>query len=98
MFPTGVSGTGAIGTATAEGIALAVVSGVTGLSLLGGPQVDDMAIGVTGLSASGNIGIVFIWGEIIPDQAANWSEISPADADIWSDITPNQVSDWKEVA
>ena len=57
-----------------------------------------MAIGVTGLSASGNIGIVFIWGEIIADQTANWSEIAPADADIWSDITPNQVSDWKEVA
>jgi hypothetical protein len=57
-----------------------------------------MAIGVTGLSASGNIGIVFIWGQIIPDQVASWSDITPPDSDIWSDITPSQAADWKEVA
>jgi len=50
------------------------------------------------LSASGNIGIVFIWGQLVPDQNASWSEIAPSNADVWGNITPDQVADWKEVA
>ena len=31
---------------------------------------------VTGVEATGAVGTVLVWGEIIPDQTPNWVEIA----------------------
>ena len=95
---TGLSATVSTTTPTFVGDAIFSVTGNSASITAGSPAVDDFAFGVTGLSATGNVGIVFIWGQVVPDQTASWSEITSAESDIWTEITPSQTPDWKEVA
>ena len=97
---TGTSATTSVGTLT---LVIPVTVSVTGNAVtgaIGSPIVDDMAFGVTGLSATGNVGIVFIWSQIVitPDQQANWTDLTPAGAGTWTDLVPSQSANWKEVA
>ena len=45
-----------------------------------------MAVGVSGLQATANAGIVTVWGRIVPDQDANVQEIVPSTTNTWSDL------------
>jgi hypothetical protein len=96
---TGQAATGVVGDASIEANVVVSLTSPP-LAISSGNVVLESAYGVTGLSASGNIGIVFIWGQITirPDQQANWSDITPSGAGPWSTIVPDQSADWKEVA
>ena len=97
VFPTSASATATSGTISVSGDSVLDVSGVSAIVFTSRPIVDDLAFGVTGLSASGNIGIVFIWGEVIPDQVANWQDISASQTPAWSDILPTQSASWSDI-
>ena len=55
-------------------------------------------VSLIGLSASGNIGNVVVWGRIIPDQNANYSEIVPSQTPSWSEETASQTPSWSETS
>ena len=42
-------------------------------------------IDVTGINATGNLGAVLVWGELIPDQTPSYSTISPSQSPDWKD-------------
>ena len=99
VSPTGVtSGSGQIGTVSFSLDCVFAVSGVSCSGAIGTVEVDDLAFGVTGLQATTNIGIVNVWGRVVPDQNANPQEIVPSTTNTWSDITPSSNPNWKEVA
>ena len=90
-------------TATAElGTALGipgVTAEATGQSVstaLGTVVVDDIMIGLTGLSATASAGIVFVWGQILPDQAASWQGITPNQTAAWGEISSGAEQNWQE--
>jgi len=97
---TGQAATGVVGDASIEANVVVSLTSPALVAISSGNVVLESAYGVTGLSASGNIGIVFIWGQITirPDQQANWSDITPSGAGPWSTVVPDQSADWKEVA
>lgn len=95
---TGISATASTTTPTTVGDAIFSVTGNSASVVVGSPTVDDLAFGVTGLSATGNVGIVFIWGQVVSDQNASWAAINPSNTSSWSEINPSQNADWKEVA
>ena len=86
---TGIAGTGSVGSVTAS-----VSDDVTlvGFEIEG--EVGSVAVsegsGViiieTGLQATGAVGSVNVWGDIVPSQDASWSAISPDQDASWIDI------------
>jgi hypothetical protein len=83
---TGVAGTGAV-----TGVAISAVVSVAGPSAgtasVGSVTVEgDANATVTGLSATGSVGLVLVWGEITPSQNPNFSAITPSQTPSWTDI------------
>ena len=58
----------------------------------------SVVVSIIGLSSQGNIGIVNIWGRIVPDQNANYSAISPSQTPSWSEETVSQTPSWSETS
>jgi len=98
VFPTGVSSTVSSGTVSVFSTVSISTTGLQATTSIGDVEVDDMAVGVSGLQATANTGIVTVWGRIVPDQDANVQEIVPSTTNTWSDITVTSTPDWKEVA
>jgi hypothetical protein len=60
--------------------------------------VADSNVSVTGLNATGEVGAVFVWSEIDPNQNPNWTGVSPSQSPSWSEETPSQVPGWTDIA
>ena len=58
----------------------------------------NVVVSIIGLSSQGNIGIVNIWGRIVPDQNANYSEVVPSQTPSWSEETASQTPSWSETS
>ena len=83
---TGVAGTGAVGT-VADGAVVTVTGPSAGTASVGtATSVGDANANVTGLSATGSVGSVLVWGEITPSQNSNFSAITPSQTPSWTDI------------
>lgn len=98
VFPTGVSSTVSSGSVSVFSTVSISTTGLQATTSIGDVEVDDMAVGVSGLQATANTGIVTVWGKVVPDQDANVQEIVPSTTNTWSDITVTSTPDWKEVA
>ena len=70
---TGVAGTSAVGTTT-----VSTVTGVsvTSFELVGALGNVSIPVDTVGLSATGNIGNVTIWQEVVPSTTTNWIEVA----------------------
>ena len=53
---------------------------------------------VTGVAATGEIGNVVVWSQIIPAQNANWGNLTPSQTPDWQGIAASQTPDWQEIA
>jgi len=51
-----------------------------------------------GVQATGIIGNVLVWGEIIPDQNANWVDVDNSQTTGWVDVDSSQTPNWTEIA
>jgi hypothetical protein len=46
----------------------------------------DANVYPAGISATGQVGRVLVWGTIVPDQTPNWSQVSPSQTPSWTEI------------
>ena len=53
---------------------------------------------VTGVSASGLVNHVLVWGPIVPNQNAGYNPIAPTQTPTWGETTPAQTPDWNDIA
>ena len=71
---TGVAGTGSVGTAAVSTITSVSVTSPEMVSFVGNVSIPvDIPVG---LSATGNIGNVTIWQEVVPSTTTNWIEVA----------------------
>ena len=70
---TGVAGTGAVGSATITSITSVPVTSSELVSFVGNANIP---VDTVGLSATGNIGTVTIWQEVVPSTTTNWIEVA----------------------
>ena len=76
------------GGVTVTGIAFVSVTGVQGNAQVGSVEGKANAdVDVIGLSATGSVGQVLVYGRIVPDQNPNYTN-----------ITPNQSVNWTKIA
>ena len=59
----------------------------------GGTTVD-----VTGVSATGAVGSVLVWGIIDDSQTPSWATISTSQTSGFSEIDDAQTPDWTQIA
>jgi hypothetical protein len=53
------------------------VTGVQGTTALGETtETADANVYAIGVQATGQVGTVLVWGEIVPNQNANWTDIA----------------------
>jgi hypothetical protein len=66
--------------------------------------IGDVTVGlgvnifVTGVAATGEIGTVHIWSQIVPGQNPNWQDISDAQNPNWVNINTTQNPNWQDIA
>ena len=100
--PTGVEGTTSLGNETVELITPVDVTGVEALAeVLGESALTfrlDAIFSVTGLSTTGNIGNVLVYGDIRIDASDTYSEVTASQTPNYSTVTPNQNPVWDEEA
>jgi hypothetical protein len=66
---------------------------------VGQVSVDAGAIAFpTGVSATGQMGQVIVWGAIIPDPGTAWTDVDPSATTIWTDVQPAPGSIWTDIA
>ena len=83
---TGVAGTGAVGT-VAVGAVVTVTGPSAGTASVGTVTSEgDANANVTGLSATGSVGSVLLWGQIIPSQNSQFSAITVSQTPSWTNI------------
>tara|TARA_B100000085_G_scaffold256422_1_gene256941 strand:- start:1801 stop:2301 length:501 start_codon:yes stop_codon:yes gene_type:complete len=70
---TGAAGTTAVGTASVATITAFEVSSPEMVSFVGNVSIP---VDTVGLSATGNIGNVTIWQEVVPSTTTNWIEVA----------------------
>ena len=70
---TGTAGTGAVGTVSVATITAFEVSSPEMVSFVGNVSIP---VDTVGLSATGNIGNVTIWQEVVPSTTTNWIEVA----------------------
>jgi len=58
----------------------------------------DVSLTGTNLVATGQVGDVYVWGQIDPDQTPSWTGVSPSQTPGWTDVTPSQSPGWEEIA
>ena len=89
--PTGVEGTTSLGNETVELITPVDVTGVEALAeLLGESALTfrlDAIFSVTGLSTTGNIGNVLVYGDIQIDGFTSYSEVTASQTPNYSTVT-----------
>jgi hypothetical protein len=51
----------------------------------------------TGVSATGEIGQVNVWGQIDDGQSANWQNINDAQTPTWVVVGDTQTAGWQQV-
>ena len=74
VSPTGLAGTSAVGTSVITTITGVVVTSPEMVSFVGNVSIPvDIPVG---LSATGNIGTVTIWQEVVPGVTTNWIEVA----------------------
>ena len=95
---TGVAGTGAVTTVSIALGQTIVPTGVEGTGAAGDVAVADAVIGVTGVSATGVVNIVNVWGLVDDSQTPNYSTISTSQTPSWTAVTDSQTPSWEEVA
>ena len=93
---TAVTATTELGTALGIPGVTAEATGQSVSTALGTVIVDDIMLGLTGLSATASAGIVFVWGEILPDQVASWQGIAPDQTAAWGEISSGAEQSWQE--
>ena len=77
IITTGVAATGAVGTTTTQTVNRFPVPGFNIVSSLGAITTDAEAnISLTGVSATGELSNVNVWGLIDEDQTPNWQEVA----------------------
>ena len=95
---SGVNTTGVAGdeTVTAD----AEVSGFSAsgaVGTLGDESVQGKAnASVTGLSATGSIESVIVWGNIIPAPGTSYSTLTPSSSPTWSTVSTGASQTWTE--
>tara|TARA_Y100000114_G_C11709678_1_gene302781 strand:- start:173 stop:673 length:501 start_codon:yes stop_codon:yes gene_type:complete len=70
---TGVAGTGAVGSATITSLTSVPVTSSELVTFVGNANIP---VDTVGLSATGNIGTVTIWQEVVPSTTTNWIEVA----------------------
>jgi hypothetical protein len=60
--------------------------------------VPDANVEPTGVSGTGQIGSVNVWGFVDDSQTPSWSSIDDAQTPSWTSVSDTQTPDWKEVA
>ncbi len=93
---TAVTATAELGTALGIPGVTAEATGQSVSTALGTVIVDDIMLGLTGLSATASAGIVFVWGQILPDQVASWQGITPDQTAAWGEISSGAEQNWQE--
>ena len=93
---TAVTATAELGTALGIPGVTAETTGQSASTALGTVIVDDIMLGLTGLSATASAGIVFVWGQILPDQVASWQGITPDQTAAWGEISSGAEQNWQE--
>jgi hypothetical protein len=58
----------------------------------------DVVAVVAGVSATGRVGQVLVWGPIRPDPGNGWTNIEPSDTTGWTDVVPGTGNIWSPVA
>ena len=58
----------------------------------------DAIIDVTGVSATGSVGQVLVYGRVVPDQNPTYTEITPSQSPTWLEEAPNQSANWTKIA
>lgn len=70
---TGVAGTGSVGTAAVSTVTTVAVTSPEIVGFVGNISIP---VDTVGLSATGNIGNVTIWQEVVPSTTTNWIEVA----------------------
>ena len=100
-----VIGVGAVATASlgeegVSGSSLLSLTGVSGTSALStGTVTFPLSIGVspTGVTATGNTGIVLIYTEIVANQTPSWVSVAGVTTE-WANVAPSQTPSWTDKA
>jgi hypothetical protein len=100
-----VIGVGAVATVSlgeegVSGTSLLSLTGVAGTTALStGTVTFPLSIGVspTGVTATGNTGIVLVYTDVIPSQTPNWVAVAGVTT-TWTDVTASQTPSWTEKA
>jgi len=85
---TGLEATGAVGDAEGRAGAVVEVTGLEATSAVGeiASVTGSAVVSPTGVSATGEVGAVIIWGRIVPDPGTVYSEIDPSTSTTWTEI------------
>ena len=66
---------------------IANVTGVQGTTALGETtETADAKAYAIGIQATGQVGTVLVWGEIVPNQNAGWVDVDYSQTPNWTDI------------
>jgi hypothetical protein len=49
----------------------------------------DVVASIAGVSATGQVGQVIVWGRVIPDPGNLWTDVDPSAISDWTDVTPD---------
>ena len=83
---TGVAATGSV-TGVAVGAVVTVTGPSAGTASVGAVTSEgDANATVTGLLATGSVGSVLVWGQIIPSQNSQFSAITVSQTPSWTNI------------
>ena len=97
--PTGISMTSTVGN-----ISPADVMGLTGQSFtasVGSPTIADMAVGLTGISATftlGNVTTIPIYGPVDTGSNTSYSNVSTGSNDSYSDVATGSNTSYSDAA
>ncbi len=58
----------------------------------------DYSVVLTGVSCAGQVGTMFVWGQITPNQTPTWTAVSPSQSPGWGAVTPSQSPNWTDIA
>ena len=85
----GVSSTGQVGSVLVTADANLLLDGVFATGVVGSVTVNEgtgVDVFVTGVSATGELTPVLVWGRIVPNPGTVYTEIQPSDSTIWTEI------------
>tara|TARA_R100000995_G_scaffold63222_1_gene32595 strand:- start:7047 stop:9929 length:2883 start_codon:yes stop_codon:yes gene_type:complete len=101
VIPTGAEATSGLGDETIELITSVDVTGVSATGVvLGGDNLTfalDAVFSVTGLSITGNIANVLVYGLVVPDQTTTYSEVTVSQTPSYNNVTGN-TANYSDVA